>query len=104
MNTIELALEKQRLQLEIARRRQEFARHATGLQPLFETADRVRAGVRWAGRHPEIVAGSVALLAALRPGVRRILWRWGKRAFFTWRYLRKNDLWPAKRQVDHQAL
>lgn len=84
MNAIELALEKQRLRLETASQRIDLARHATGLQPLFTAADRVYEGARWVGRHPEIVAGGVALLAAVRPGVRRFLWRWGKRAFIGW--------------------
>lgn len=90
MNHIELALEKQRLQLEVASQRIDLARHAAGLMPIFAAADRIRDGARWMGRHPEIVAGGVALLAAVRPGVRRFLWRWGKRVFFVWRFWRSN--------------
>lgn len=99
MNAIELALEKQRLRLETASQRIDLARHATGLQPLFTAADRVHEGARWVGRHPEVVAGGVALLAAVRPGVRRFLWRWGKRALVAWHVWRNradNSFWPVK--------
>ncbi len=101
MNAIELALEKQRLRLETASQRIDLARHAAGLQPLFTAADRVHEGARWVGRHPEVVAGGVALLAAVRPGVRRFIWRWGKRAFIGWRLWRDGDHFlnmPIRRQ------
>jgi hypothetical protein len=84
LNPVELALEKQRLQLEAASQRMDLSRHMTGLLPVFDVADRVRDGLRWSGRHPEIVAGGVALLAAARPGVRHFIWRWGKRALIVW--------------------
>lgn len=96
MNAIELALEKQRLRLETASQRIDLARHAAGLQPLFATADRVHEGVRWIGRHPEVVAGGVALLAAARPGARRFLWRWGRRAFVAWQLWREGGFWLVK--------
>lgn len=97
MNVVELALEKQRLRLEAATQRIDLSRHAAGLTPLFDTADRVQMGVRWAARHPEIVAGGVALLAAVRPGVRRFLWRWGKRGLIAWHVWHNRDdrgIWP----------
>ena len=93
MNAIELALKKQLLLLEAAGQREELARHTVGLQPIFHFADRTLDGARWIGRHPEVVAGGVALLAAARPGVRRFLWRWGKRIFIGWQLLRENELW-----------
>ncbi len=99
MNAIELALEKQRLRLEAASQRIDLARHATGLQPLFATADRVHEGARWVSRHPEVVAGGVALLATVRPGVRRFLWRWGKRALIAWQVWRnsaESGFWSGK--------
>lgn len=97
MNAVELALEKQRLRLEAAGQRIDLSRHAAGLTPLFDTADRVHSGVRWAARHPEVVAGGVALLAAVRPGMRRFLWRWGKRGLIAWHVWRNRDdngIWP----------
>lgn len=91
MNAVELALEKQRLQLAAAAQRQTLAQHAAGLQPLFHAADQMRDGARWIRRHPEIVAGGVAVLVAARPKARQRLWRWGKRAFIAWRVWR--DVW-----------
>lgn len=96
MNPVELALEKQRLRLEAASQRLELSRHAIGLTPVFDAADRVHEGMRWMGRHPEIVAGSIALLAAARPGARRFLWRWGGRAFFAWQLWREGGFWLGK--------
>ncbi len=96
MNSIELALEKQRLRLEIASQRMSLSRHAEGLMPLFAAGDKVCAGARWAARHPELVAGSVALLAAVRPGVRRFLWRWSKRAFIAWQLWNEGGFWLEK--------
>lgn len=108
MTPIELAVEKQRLLLESTRHRAALADHLAGLQPLFSTADQLRDGARWLGRHPEVVAGGVALLVALRPGTRRFLWRWGQRGFIAWRLWRNlaeniqhrvqqahaSDFWP----------
>jgi hypothetical protein len=93
LNAVELALEKQRLRLAAASQRLDLSRYAVGLTPLFDTADRVRDGARWVVRHPEVVGGGVALLAAARPGARRFFWRWGKRAFIAWRVWRDSDLW-----------
>jgi hypothetical protein len=87
MNAVEIALEKQRLQLEAASQRAALAEYAQGLQPMFHAADQVREGTRWLGRHPEVVAGGVALLAAVRPGFRRFLWRIGQRGIFLWLWL-----------------
>lgn len=99
MNAVELALEKQRLRLEAASQRMDLSRHAVGLMPLFDVGDRVRAGARWAARHPEIVGGGVALLVAARPGVRRFFWRWGKRAFIAWRLWLKSEHWLASPSI-----
>jgi hypothetical protein len=89
VNAIELALEKQRLQLEAAAQRATLAGHVDGLRPLFEAADRVSDGARWLRRHPEAVLGGVAVVAAVRPGVRRFVWLWGKRGFVAWRLWRE---------------
>lgn len=100
MTAIELALEKQRLQLEAASQRLDLSRHAAGLMPIFVAGDRVREGAHWVMRHPEAVAGGVALLAAIRPGVRRFIWRWGMRSFAVWRLWRESGTWlekPARR-------
>ena len=93
MNALELALEKQRLQLESASQRVALAQHSVGLLPLFEVADRVRDGARWAARHPEIVAGVLALLVVVRPGARGFFWRWTRRGFVAWRLWRDGSRW-----------
>ncbi|MBA3033835.1 MAG: YqjK-like family protein [Gammaproteobacteria bacterium] len=93
MNAIELALKKQRLELDATAQREALAQHAAGLTPLFDVADQVNSGVRWVGRHPEVVAGILALLLAARPGVRRFAWRWGRRSFVAWRLWRNGDRW-----------
>jgi len=89
MNAVELALEKQRLQLEAAAQRAALAGHVDGLRPLFDAADRVSAGARWLRRHPEAVLGGVAVAAAARPSARRFVWRWGKRGFVAWQLWRE---------------
>lgn len=83
---VELALRKQRLQLQSAALRNDLARHAAPFVPAFGIADRVRDGFRWLRRHPEaVVAGTVALLVA-RP---RRLFRWARRGVIAWQAWRK---------------
>jgi hypothetical protein len=89
-SALELALEKQRLQLEAAEQRVSLGVRLQEMHPLFAAADRLTAGARWVKRHPGIVAVSVALVAALRPRTRRFLWRWSKRAFLAWQFWRTN--------------
>lgn len=96
--SLELALAKHRLMLEAAMQREELAGHAAGLQPLFHAADQVHSGLRWLGRHPEVVAGSVAVLAAARPGFRRFLWRAGQRAAILWFWFRR-EFHPSGRET-----
>lgn len=95
MNAVELALTKQRLILEAAAQRETLAAHAAGLRSLFHAADQARAGAQWAGRHPEVVAGGLALLAAARPGFRRFLWRTGQRALVFWLWFGREFGQPA---------
>jgi hypothetical protein len=91
-----LALEKQRLLLEAANQRLEMSHHVAGLMPIFAAGDQIREGTRWIMRHPEAVAGGIALLAAMRPGVRRFIWRWSVRSFAAWRLWRERSAWFAK--------
>jgi hypothetical protein len=93
MNAVELALAKQRLLLASNAQRVALARHGSGLTPLFDAADQVRAGARWIRQHPEVVAGGVAVVLAARPGARRFAWRWGRRAFLAWRLWRDSERW-----------
>jgi hypothetical protein len=93
MNAVELALEKQRLRLEIAAQRQALAEYTAGLEPAFAAADQVRAGFRWLIRHPEAVAGGVTLLVVARPHTLRFFWRWTRRGFLAWRLWRESGRW-----------
>lgn len=89
MSAIERALEKQRLLLQSAQQRAELARDLAGLAPLVVAAERVRGGARWLRRHPEAVGAGIVVAAILRPGMRRFLWRWGRRAFLAWQFWRQ---------------
>jgi len=91
---IELALKKQRLQMQSATLRRSFAYHALGLQPVFSVADRGRAALLWLSHHPALpVAVLVALLVA-RP---RVVLRWARRGWLAWLALRKlRGFLPAK--------
>lgn len=93
MTPVEIALAKQRLQLDASAQRMAIAQDLDGLQPVFQTADQIHAGWRWLRRHPEAVAGAVALLAASRADARRFLWRWGRRTFVAWKLWRNSERW-----------
>lgn len=89
MSAIERALQKQRLLLQSAQQRAELAHDLAGLAPFVAAAERVHGGVRWLRRHPEALGAGVVIAAILRPGMRRFLWRWGRRAFLAWRFWRQ---------------
>lgn len=83
---VELALKRQRLQLQAAAQRVMIMQALESAAPAFGAAEKVRAGWRWAKTHPEWLVGiGVALLVA-RP---RAFFRWAKRSFFIWRSLRR---------------
>ena len=83
---VELALKRQRLQLQAAAQRIMIMQALESAAPAFGAAEKVRSGLRWAKAHPEWLAGiGVALLVA-RP---RAFFRWAKRGFFIWRSLRR---------------
>lgn len=83
---IELALKRQRLQLQAAAQRVMILQALESATPAFGAADKLRAGWRWAKGHPEWLAGiGVALLVA-RP---RTVWRWAGRSFLAWRALHR---------------
>ena len=93
MNAVEIALAKQQLRLESATQRAALVDHATGLEPACHALDQAHAGIHWLGRHPEVLAGAVTLLAATRADSRRFIWRWGRRAFVAWRVWRDGRRW-----------
>ncbi|MBI5107616.1 MAG: YqjK-like family protein [Rhodocyclales bacterium] len=83
---LELALRKQRLQIQGETLRGDFARHADGLRPALAGADLAVDAGHWLRAHPQIVvAATVALLVAKPSRV----WRWGRRAFVGWQAWRK---------------
>ncbi|MBI4989219.1 MAG: YqjK-like family protein [Rhodocyclales bacterium] len=83
---IELALKKQRLQLQAAAQRVMIMQALESTTPAFAAAEKIRAGVRWAKAHPEWLAGIGVALAVARP---RAFFRWARRGFFLWRSLRR---------------
>ncbi|MRR52376.1 MAG: hypothetical protein EG825_15965 [Rhodocyclaceae bacterium] len=79
---LELALKKQRLQLQIVSQREALALHVAGLQPVFTAADQAQRATHWLRRNPEtLVAVAVAVLVA-RP---KVVWRWLGRGVLAWR-------------------
>jgi hypothetical protein len=87
------ALEKQRLQYASTEQRNRLTRFGADIAPVFEAFDRARDGVHWVQRHPEVVVGVLALIAAARPRARQFLWRWSKRGFVAWKLWRKSAHW-----------
>ena len=62
---LDLALKKQRLQMQSAQLRNEFALHSSALLPAFAVADLAHAGILWLKKHPALpIAMLVALLVA----------------------------------------
>lgn len=83
---VELALKKQRLQLQAAAQRVMILRALQSASPAFGVADKARAAARWAKAHPEWLAGAAAVLLVARP---RAFFRWTKRGLFIWQALRR---------------
>lgn len=102
MSALERALEKQRLQLQSAVLRADLADSLRTLSPLGDGIDQAAAGVRWIARHPATVGGGVAFLAALRPGVRRFIWRWSRRSFIVWQLWRERSVWLRPVPAEHR--
>lgn len=87
---LDLALQKQRLQMQSDLLREEWRGHVAGLAPVFCTGDRIAKGVRWLrDRPPLLIGGAVALLVA-RP---RLLFRWTRRTIMAWRSWRRLRGW-----------
>jgi hypothetical protein len=82
---IELALKKQRLQIAGDGLRTDFARHATGLMPVFVGADIAVVGAQWVRRNREIVVAVAVALVIIRPGS---IIGWARRGFVMWRLWR----------------
>lgn len=90
---LELALKKQRLQFKSDMLREKWRSHADGLAPVFGAADRVRAGVAWLRRHPEVLIGVGVAVVVAKP---RAIWRWFKRGVVAWQFWRRGQEWLAR--------
>lgn len=93
---LELALQKQRLQLRSAQLRADFAADAAAFEPLFAAGDRVRNGARWLRSHPEVAVGTGVALLVARP---RALLRWARRSLLAWQAVRRARLWLEQRST-----
>lgn len=96
---IELALKKQRLQMQAATQRLQMAQHLQAFAPAFAAADAAHSAGRWLKAHPQWLAGAAVALLVARP---RAAFRWLRRGFFAWRALRRarealHSLIPAAR-------
>lgn len=87
---LQLALDKQRLQMQCAARRAAIAAAATGVAPLLAAADAVRNGVRWLANNPVLVASVTAGFVIARP---RPLARWVRRGVVVWQVWRRVQQW-----------
>ena len=81
MNSLELALKKQRLLMESDRLRQNFSRSSRGIAPAFRVADLAVAGVQWIKQHPEVMVGVAVTFVVARP---KTVWRLGRWAYAGW--------------------
>lgn len=79
---LELALRKQRLQLQCEAERAALAAHVAGLAPVFKVADGTMAAVDLLRAQPRLLIGAAAAVVFLRP---RWILRWGVRGFSLWR-------------------
>lgn len=83
---VELALKKQRLQMQSAALRAAFADHARAWTPALAAVDRVRLGVAWLRRHPALPV--TVLVAALVARPRAVL-RLAGRGWLVWGVLKR---------------
>lgn len=91
---LQLALDKQRLQMQSTAQRAALAVAGVGVAPLFAAADTVRDGVRWLVRNPIWVVGAVAVLFVARP---RRMARWVRRGIVAWQAWRRVQQWRLER-------
>ena len=89
-SVIELALQKQRLQLKSAEQRGALMAAVAQLAPAFAVVDGVQDGFRWLRRHPEWLVGGIVTLLVVRPGA---VLRLAERGFFAWQIWRKFSEW-----------
>lgn len=83
---VELALKRQRLQLQAAAQRVRILHFLQSAAPAFGGAEKAAAALRWAKAHPEWLAGAGVALLVARP---RAFFRWLRRGLLAWQTLRR---------------
>ncbi len=94
MNSLELALKKQRLLMQSQNLRDQFGLNGRGIEPAFRVADGIAGGSRWLRQHPEVIAGVTIILVVARPAA---VWRWGRRAYSGWQTWQRIQSFLAQR-------
>ncbi len=87
---LELALKKQRLQIQSAALRTHLARQARAFEPAFGAVDVVRTGYVWLRDRPQIWVAAAVAIAVAKPAV---VWRWFKRGVVWWQAARQMRGW-----------
>lgn len=83
---LELALKKQRLQIQSAMLRARLTRQAQAFEPAFGALDTVRSAYAWLRARPYIWVGTAVAVGVARP---RFIWRWFKRGVVWWQAARR---------------
>jgi len=83
---VELALKRQRLQMQSAALRAAVADHAAAWTPAFAAVDRVRLGVAWLRRHPALPVAALVAVLVVRP---RAVLRLAGRGWLIWGTLKQ---------------
>jgi YqjK-like protein len=83
---LEIALKRQRLQLQAAQQRLELRRTLGEFAPLFAVVSTLRSGMAYFKQHPEWLVGAALMMAVARP---RAVLRWLRRGFIAWQFARQ---------------
>jgi len=81
-HALELALKKQRLVLQSSALRDDFAFHASGLEPACAVTDGVISSARWLRANPQTIVVVTVAFIVIKP---KRAWHWARRAFSAWK-------------------
>lgn len=85
------------LQARSAALRERLGAHGQALQPALRVADTALSVSRWLKNRPQVVIGTLVVVALLKPGK---VWRWGSGAWSVWRTVRPLvAAWAARRRA-----